>query len=232
VDALVRALAALGLDGAAAVETTVDPGLQRDVEEILRGELASDPRLANGAVVVVDNLSGEVLAYVGSADFLDATREGQNDGARALRQPGSALKPFAYGLALARGFTPATVLSDAEAHLATAGGDWAPRNYDRRMHGPVRLRAALQNSYNVPAVRLAEALGPEAVLRVLRAAGFSVVATRATTPKLPPDAARRIPADRVPLHQERHHVVHRATHAFEHRSVAPRPGQPVAPLSP
>ena len=173
VDALVRALPALGLDGAAAVETTIDPALQRDVEEILQAELAADVRLANGAVVVVDNASGEVLAYVGSADFLDARSEGQNDGVRALRQPGSALKPFAYGLALARGFTTATVLSDAEAHLATAGGDWAPRNYDRRMHGPVRLRAALQNSYNVPAVRVAEALGPEAVLRVLRAAGFA-----------------------------------------------------------
>ncbi len=179
VDALVRALPALGLDAAAAVETTIDPALQRDVEELVRTELASEPRLANGAVIVVDNASGEVLAYVGSADFLDVSSEGQNDGVRALRQPGSALKPFAYGLALARGFTAATVLSDAEAHLPTAGGDWAPRNYDRRMHGPVRLRAALQNSYNVPAVRVAEALGPDAVLRVLRAAGFASLAASA-----------------------------------------------------
>jgi penicillin-binding protein 1C len=173
VDALVRGLPALGLDGAAEVETTIDPGLQRDVEEILRGELAADPRLVNGAVVVLDNATGEVLAYVGSASFLDEDREGQNDGVRARRQPGSALKPFAYGLALARGYTPATVLSDAEAHVAAAGGDWVPRNYDRRVHGLVRLRAALQNSYNVPAVRVAEALGTDAVLRVLRGAGFS-----------------------------------------------------------
>jgi penicillin-binding protein 1C len=172
VDALVRALPALGLDGAAEVETTVDPGLQRDVEEIVRSELGGDPRLPNAAAIVVDNASGEVLAYVGSADFLDAEREGQNDGVRALRQPGSALKPFAYGLALARGYTPATLLSDVEVHLSTPTGDWVPRNYDRRVHGPVRLRAALQNSYNVPAVRLAEALGPEAILRVLRGAGF------------------------------------------------------------
>jgi penicillin-binding protein 1C len=179
VDALVRALPALGLDGAALVETTIDPSLQRDVEEILRAELASDARLANGAVVVLDNATGEVLAYVGSADFLDDEREGQNDGVRSLRQPGSALKPFAYGLALARGYTPATVLSDAEAHVAAAGGDWVPRNYDRRVHGPVRLRAALQNSYNVPAVRIAEALGTGAVLRVLRDAGFGSLAASA-----------------------------------------------------
>lgn len=173
VDALSAALPALGLDGAASIETTIDPALQRDVEEILRGELRSDARLANGAAIVIDNATGEVLAYVGSDDWLDEAREGQNDGVRALRQPGSALKPFAYGLGLSRGYTAASILSDAEAHLSTPGGDWVPRNYDRRMHGPVRLRAALQNSYNVPAVRLAEALGTEAVLRVLRAAGFA-----------------------------------------------------------
>ena len=173
VEALARDLPARGLDAAAVVETALDPALQRDVEEILRGELAGDPRLDNGAVIVVDNATGEVLAYAGSADFLDDARQGQNDGVRALRQPGSALKPFAYGLALARGYTAATVLSDAETHLATESGDWVPRNYDRRMHGPVRLRAALQNSYNVPAVRLADALGPDAVLRTLRRAGFS-----------------------------------------------------------
>jgi len=181
VEALARELPALGIDAAAAVETTLDPALQRDVEELLRSELAADPRLENGAVIVVDNATGEVLAYVGSADFLDEGRQGQNDGVRALRQPGSALKPFAYGLALARGFTPATALSDVETHLATPAGDWVPRNYDRRMHGPVRLRAALQNSYNVPAVRLADALGPEAILRTLRGAGFSSLSAGAET---------------------------------------------------
>ncbi|ABC81806.1 glycosyl transferase, family 51 / Penicillin-binding protein, transpeptidase [Anaeromyxobacter dehalogenans 2CP-C] len=172
VEALSGRLGALGLDAAAEVETALDRGLQRDVEELVRAELAGDPRLGNVAVIVVDNASGEVLAYVGSADFLDAAGLGQNDGVRARRQPGSALKPFAYGLALARGYTAASVLSDVEVRLATPTGDWVPRNYDRRAHGPVPLRAALQNSYNVPAVRLAEALGPERVLRTLRAAGF------------------------------------------------------------
>jgi penicillin-binding protein 1C len=173
VEAIWRALPSLGLDEAAEVETTLDPGLQRDVEAIVRAELRGDPRLPNAAAIVVDNRTGEVLAYVGSADFLDDEREGQNDGVRALRQPGSALKPFAYGLALSRGFTPASLLSDVEVHLATPTGDWVPRNYDRRVHGPVRLRAALQNSYSVSAVRLAEELGPDAILQVLRAAGFA-----------------------------------------------------------
>lgn len=173
VEALGRALPALGLDGATLVETTLDAGLQADVEAIVRDELAADPRLPNAAVIVVDNASGEVLAYLGSAGFLDEGRGGQNDGARARRQPGSALKPFAYGLALAGQHTPATLLPDVEVALATPGGAWVPRNYDRREHGPVRLRAALQNSYNVPAVRVAEAVGVDRLLETLRAAGFA-----------------------------------------------------------
>jgi penicillin-binding protein 1C len=166
-------LETLGLGRAVEVRTTLDPALQRDVERSVRSELAADPRLGQAAVLVLDNVSGEVLAYVGSADFLDAAREGQNDGVRARRQPGSALKPFAYGLALASGWTPASVLSDVDLEVGTASGAWLPRNYDRRQHGPVRLRAALANSYNVPAVELTETLGPERVLEVLRQAGFA-----------------------------------------------------------
>ncbi|HET8732840.1 MAG TPA: transglycosylase domain-containing protein, partial [Anaeromyxobacteraceae bacterium] len=163
----------LGLARAVSVETTLDEELQRDVEEILRALVLADARLTQAAALVVDNATGEVLAYVGSIDFHDDARLGQNDGVRAARQPGSALKPFAYGLALADGLTPATLLSDVEVQLATAAGTWMPRNYDRRVHGPVRLRAALANSYNVPAVRLAERLGPDRVLAVLRRAGFA-----------------------------------------------------------
>ena len=165
-------LVTLGLGRAVSVATTLEPALQRDVEQAVRSELAADARLGQAAVLVVDNASGDVLAYVGSADFQDLAREGQNDGVRARRQPGSALKPFAYGLALAKGFTAASVLSDVELEVGTPGGSWLPRNYDRRVHGPVRLRAALANSYNVPAVELTEALGPERVLAILRDAGF------------------------------------------------------------
>jgi penicillin-binding protein 1C len=164
--------AALGLGGAAEVVTTIDAGLQRAVEEALRAELASDGRIGQAAALVVDNATGQVLAYAGSADFQDVEHEGQNDGVRALRQPGSALKPFVYGLALSSGWTPASLLNDVEWHLSTPGGDYVPRNYDRHVHGPVRLRAALANSYNVPAVRVADALGEERVLGLLRAAGF------------------------------------------------------------
>jgi penicillin-binding protein 1C len=167
-----RELASRGVE-ASEVETTIDPVLQAEVETILRDQVRGDPRLGQAAAIVVDNRSGEILAYAGSVDFLDEARLGQNDGVRTARQPGSALKPFAYGLALASGWTPASLLSDVELHLGTPGGDWIPRNYDRRVHGPVRLRVALASSYNVPAVRLAEALGPERILEVLHAAGFA-----------------------------------------------------------
>lgn len=172
---LAGALEELGIDGAARVETTIDPALQADVEAMLREEVAAlaDHRVTQAAALVVDNATGEILAWVGSVDFLDEAAQGQNDGVRALRQPGSTLKPFAYGLALADGATAATVLSDVETHLATPSGDYVPRNYDRRVHGPVRLRAALANSYNVPAVRLAEQVDPGRLLDLLRRAGFA-----------------------------------------------------------
>lgn len=179
---LARDLTALGLDAAARVQTTLDSGLQRAVEQAMREELdgLADRRIGQAAVIVVDNPKGEVLAYVGSVDFLDDARGGQNDGVRARRQPGSALKPFAYGLALAQGLTPATLLSDVQLPFATPGGAYVPQNYDRRAHGPVRLRSALANSYNVPAVQIAERLGPARILEVLRRAGFDSLGEEAS----------------------------------------------------
>ena len=172
--ALARTLTAQRLSGAAVVETTIDLELQTAVENAMREEIRglSDRNVGNAAAIVIDNASGEVLAYAGSVDFLDEAHGGQNDGVRSRRQPGSALKPFAYGLALMEGMTPATILSDVETHLSTQSGTYVPRNYDRRVHGPVRLRAALANSYNVPAVQLMDLLGPERVLSVMHSAGF------------------------------------------------------------
>src|SRR5207237_1027889 len=88
------------------------------------------------------------------------------------RQPGSALKPFIYAEAFSNGFTPSTVLPDLETHFGARKGTYAPKNYDRRTHGPVRVREALANSFNVPAVRIADALGPSRMLATLRRAGF------------------------------------------------------------
>ncbi len=154
--------------------TTLDPALQRRVEEIVREELGQleAKRVSNAAVLVIDNATGEVLAYTGSADFFDVEHEGQNDGVLMHRQPGSALKPFIYAEAFTRGYTPATVIPDLETHFGSVKGTYAPKNYDRKTHGPVRVREALANSFNVPAVRVTDELGPEVALSALRRAGF------------------------------------------------------------
>jgi penicillin-binding protein 1C len=163
-----------GLEDAAVIQTTLDPRVQPMVEEQVHEEVGrlTERRVSSAAVVVVDNASGDVLAYQGSADFFDADILGQNDGVQMKRQPGSALKPFVYAEAMSRGFTPATVIPDLETHFGGLKGTYAPKNYDRRTHGPVRVREALANSYNVPAVRVTDTLGTEVVLEALRRAGF------------------------------------------------------------
>ncbi|WP_437496862.1 penicillin-binding protein 1C [Sorangium sp. So ce1099] len=160
---------------ASAIALTIDRGLQREIEVLAQQTVRglSDRDVGAAAVVVLENATGEILAYVGSHDIDDAAGLGHNDGVLALRQPGSALKPFVYELAMERlGFTAATVLPDVELSFPTPDGSYAPRNYDGRFHGPVRLRDALASSYNVPAVWTAAALGPERVLDRLRELGL------------------------------------------------------------
>jgi penicillin-binding protein 1C len=174
--------------GAERVETTIAASLQREAELATRELTAplSGRHVGAAAVLVVDNATGDVLAYVGSPDFADA-RGGQNDGVRALRQPGSTLKPFVYGLAMERlGWSPATLLPDVPLRVRVeapggpqedgvpAPGVYAPMNYDERFHGPVRLREALGSSLNVPAVRTAEQVGVAEVIARLRALGFGL----------------------------------------------------------
>ena len=157
------------------VRTTLDFDLQRAAETATQRVIGSlgDKHVTAASVVAIDNETGDVLAYVGSPDFFDDTRGGQNDGVIALRQPGSTLKPFVYELAMEKlGMTPATVLPDVEMHFATPHGDFSPHDYDESFHGPVRMREALGNSLNVPAVYVADRLGPQAVLDRLRALGL------------------------------------------------------------
>jgi len=157
------------------VRTTIDLGLQEKVEALLPNHLRTlaDRGLSNGAVLVLDNANGEILALAGSRDFFDSTTDGQVNGVTSLRQPGSTLKPMTYALALEKGFTAATLIDDAPAEFATLQGVFAPENYDERFHGPIRLRSALASSYNVPAVAVLDLLGPDLLYRRLREAGFS-----------------------------------------------------------
>ena len=153
--------------------TSLDLPLQTALEAEVRHTVAtlSDRGVREAALVVLDNVTGELLAWVGSPDFW-ADSAGQVDMVVSPRQPGSALKPFLYGLAFDRGYTPASVLPDVPRAYPTSTGPYLPRNYDRRFHGPVRAREALASSYNVPAVELADRVGAASLLRVLHGAGF------------------------------------------------------------
>jgi penicillin-binding protein 1C len=154
--------------------TSLDLGLQTALEAEVRHTV--DLLRAKGgrqaAAVVLDNATGDILAWVGSPDFW-ADTAGQVDMVISPRQPGSALKPFLYGLAFDRGATPATVLADIATTYQTASGPYHPRNYDRTFHGPVRAREALASSYNLPAVALADRIGFGTLLHGLQQAGFS-----------------------------------------------------------
>lgn len=160
----------------AEIRTTIDPDLQQTVANLVEGHVQTfrQETLTNAAAVVLDNRTGAIRAYVGSADFWDSRHGGQNDGVRMLRQPGSALKPFTYAHALAsRRYTPASVLADIELNVPEASGAFTPENYDETYHGPTPLRQALASSFNVPAVRLAREFGPTAILETLHKFGFS-----------------------------------------------------------
>ncbi len=162
---------ALSRPGGAARRTTLDADLQEELEGLVGTHLRTltDWHVTNAAVVVLDNASGDVLGWVGSADFHDDAHHGQVDGAAARRQPGSALKPFLYGLAFERGMSPSDRIVDGPTF---AKGGFSPRNYDEKFHGEVTLRQALACSYNAPAVKLVEKVGVPDFLTELRAFGL------------------------------------------------------------
>jgi len=159
--------------GVEALPTTLDLDLQREAEGLLRIQLdaAESFRIGNGAVLIADPRRMDILAYVGSADFDDESRQGQVDGVRMLREPGSTLKPLLYAEALEAGWTPATILPDVPTDFG-GGRIYAPENYNEQFHGPVRLRRALAASLNVPAVHTLERLGVDEFTDRLIAAGF------------------------------------------------------------
>jgi penicillin-binding protein 1C len=153
--------------------TGLSATLQARVRAILDEQLAalSAHNVRDAAAVVLDNTSGEVLAYVGGAGM--HSRAAAVDGVRARRQAGSTLKPFLYGLAFdARYLTPASLLDDAPLQLETVRGLYIPQNYDRAFKGVVSARTALASSLNIPAVRSLVLVGVEALRERLFAFGF------------------------------------------------------------
>lgn len=160
-------------DGHPTVRSTLDGPLQRLAIDTLRTQLRElqGRHVEDGAVVVLDNASGDVLAWVGSSGSL--SRAAQVDGVMARRQPGSALKPFLYAQALAEHrLTAASLLDDSPAHLPTASGLYMPQNYDHRYQGWVSVRTALGSSLNIPAVRTLVMVSPDAFHRQLQRLGM------------------------------------------------------------
>lgn len=146
----------------AQLRTTLWAPLQREAHTLLERQLRSlqGRRVEDGAVVVLDNASGEVLAWVGSSGLLSQAAE--VDGVTALRQPGSTLKPFLYAQAIAeKRLSAASLIEDAPTHIPTAGGLYIPQNYDRHFRGWVSVRSALASSLNIPAVRTLAMVSPE-----------------------------------------------------------------------
>jgi penicillin-binding protein 1A len=169
-----------------AVYTTLDAGLQRAAEQALRdglqalaarqgaraatrGKSTPPPLAPEGAVVVMEAATGYVKVLIGGADF---ARTEFNRALHAHRQPGSAFKPFVYLAALEAGRSPSEEMDDSPLRYVSAGKVWAPENYDGKFRGPVTLQQALEESINVPTVRLLEQLGVAPVIAVARRAGI------------------------------------------------------------
>lgn len=145
------------------VLTTLDLNIQKECEKILKEELEKVKNLnvTNGAILVTRPSTGEILAMVGSVDYF-ALPSGAFNVTIGLRQPGSAIKPIMYALALQKGFTAATIIDDSPIVFKIPGSlPYAPVNYDGRFHGKIPLRYALANSYNVPAVKVLSTIGVE-----------------------------------------------------------------------
>ncbi len=156
------------------IVTTLDADIQATTRAAMNGRLRGLKlhNVRDGAALVVDNATGDVLAYVGSAG--PASRARHVDGVRAHRQAGSTLKPFLYQLALERRhLTNASLLEDVPVNLDTATGVYLPQNYDRDFKGLVSVRTALGSSLNVPAVRTLVLVGVEAFRDRLNALGYS-----------------------------------------------------------
>jgi len=154
---------------APAHKLTLDGRLQALLEPLATAHVAHLPPGLSAGIVVAELVSGDVLASVGSAGYLDTSRAGFVDMTRAIRSPGSTLKPLIYGMAFEAGLAhPETLIEDRP----TAFGAYAPENFDKVWHGTLPVREALQYSLNLPAVALLEAIGPARFLARMRRAGI------------------------------------------------------------
>lgn len=161
--------------GPTRVLTTLDSGLQAKVQEILNRHLQDmqDLNVTNGAVLVVNHQTDEILAWVNGILPSGSASGSWIDAITVARQPGSTLKPFLYALALESGWTPSTIIDDAPLARPVGDGMHTFHNYSRKFYGPLRLREALGNSLNIPAIRAIQFTGIESFLERLQTLGFA-----------------------------------------------------------
>jgi 1A family penicillin-binding protein len=166
--------------GGLKVTTTLDLDLQDKAQEIVSEEIAKvegNYHITNGAAVIVDPQTGEILAMVGSKNFNDENYDGQVNVTTSLRQPGSAIKPFTYAAGLKKGYTASTLLMDVQTKFPGGAGqpDYEPVNYDGKFRGPVQLRYALGNSLNIPAVKMLAMVGVRDMLQTAHDFGITTL---------------------------------------------------------
>jgi penicillin-binding protein 1C len=163
------------------IRLTLDSSLQRNLEALARDRAAALGPNISIAILAVDNESGDVLARIGSPDYFDDRRAGQVDMTRAVRSPGSTLKPFIYGLAFEDGFVhPESLIDDRPIRF----GSYAPENFDMTFQGTVPVRKALQMSLNVPAIALLDRVGASRLSSRLKQAGANLVLPKDEAPGL------------------------------------------------
>lgn len=156
--------------------STIDGNLQKFAVEVLKSQLSfiRNKNVQDGAVLVVNNKSGEILAYVGNSGILSSAK--YVDGVKALRQAGSTLKPFLYELAIEKGIlTSASILEDTPIDIITPLGIYKPQNYDNDFKGKVSVRTSLSSSLNVPAVKTLNLIGVDLFVNRLKELGFTKI---------------------------------------------------------
>jgi len=165
------------------VYTTVDQEINNIALGAARTQVSNLQRnnVSNAAVVVIKPLTGEIMGMVGSVDYNNDAIDGRVNVTTALRQPGSTMKPFTYSAAIERGMTPGDVIWDTRTEIGIQGQPlYTPVNYDRALHGPVIMRRALANSYNIPAVQTLRLVGVDYLLQLMNRFGVETLGNDAS----------------------------------------------------
>lgn len=161
--------------GGLRVKTTLDLDIQNMAQDIVRDHISQLEKLkvGNGAALITDPKTGQILSMVGSRDYFDTAHDGNVNVTLSLRQPGSSIKVVTYTAALENGFTAATIIEDSPVAYKIPGSPaYIPVNYDGKFHGPTPLRYALANSYNIPAVKTLAKIGIPAMIEKGREMGI------------------------------------------------------------